>query len=307
MPVLPFLASAPATFIRSTITDQAVRTGSPISMGVRLANATGLIDIMNTQGGLTLNAGAHSLYAAGALANLGSSRGLGPAPDLTVVILVALVAAGYLIRATRLSELEWLSIATAVVAMGAILGYSSFFYHSPDFPAPWLALTVGGAAGALADYRAWRKFAVWAFVLLLACVTALQVRETFPLRQTTAEGMAHKIPAGACLVTDQASLAIAADRFANPPPGCPDIVDALAATLVLTNGKSIQGGAASMPQLVDAWRSWLSKADYLWLSPQGASWRRIPWSVLLPWFHEHFSRVGAPNAGRGTLYVRTHR
>ncbi|HEX4398470.1 MAG TPA: hypothetical protein VH136_12595, partial [Trebonia sp.] len=47
IPVVPFLLSAPATFLRSTITDQAARTGSAVSVGIRLANLTGLIDIFN--------------------------------------------------------------------------------------------------------------------------------------------------------------------------------------------------------------------------------------------------------------------
>ena len=50
LPVLPFLASAPMTFIRSTVIDQAARAGSAVSTGIRLANLTGLIDILNNQG-----------------------------------------------------------------------------------------------------------------------------------------------------------------------------------------------------------------------------------------------------------------
>ena len=32
-----------------------------------------------------------------------------------------------------------------MLATAAIMGYSAFFYHYPDFPAPWLAITVGAA------------------------------------------------------------------------------------------------------------------------------------------------------------------
>ena len=68
-------------------------------------------------------------------------------------------------------------------------------------------------------------------------------------------------------MTDEVSLTIAADRFANLPPGCPDIVDSLADTLVLSNGVSVQGGAKNMPAVVGQWQTWLSKADYVLLSP----------------------------------------
>jgi alpha-1,2-mannosyltransferase len=312
VPVLPFLASAPMTFIRSTITDQADRVGSAVSLGIRLANLTGLIDVLSNSGRLSLNAGAHSMFAAGAQAGLGNSASLGWLPILATAVLVGIVAAGYIVQSRRLTQLEILSLATTVLAAAAVLGYSAFFYHYSDFVAPWLALTLGGAAGALAGHRAVRAIAVRAFAVLIVLVAALQVRETFPVQQPTAEAMAHLIPKGSCLVTDEASLAIAADRFAGLPPGCPDIVDSLASTLVLSNGVSIQGGADRMPQVAAAWQSWLDKADYVWLSPGGASWRRIPWAgssspaapSLLAWFNANFTPDGAYKNSTGQLYVR---
>jgi alpha-1,2-mannosyltransferase len=305
VPVAPFLAAAPLTFIRSTITDQADRVGSTVSLGVRLANLTGLIDILNNKGRISLNAGAHSMYAAGASAGLGDSSSLGWLPALVTVALVAAVAFGYTWQNRRLSQLEWLSVSTAVLASVAVLGYSAFFYHYSDFPAPWLAITLGGAAGALAGHPAWRTTVIRAVAVVIVCVAALQIRETFPLRQTTAEGMAPLIPQGSCVVTDEVSLTIAADRFAGLPPGCPDIVDSLAATLVLSNGVSVQGGAQDMPQVVAAWKAWLGKADYVWLSPGHGSQRRIPWTPeLSAWFNATFAKLGSYSPGRGQLYVR---
>jgi alpha-1,2-mannosyltransferase len=304
VPLAPFLASAPLTFFRSTITDQAARTGSPVSMGVKLANLTGLIDIFTKKGKISLNAGAHSMYAAGASANLGDSSSLGWLPIVATVALVAVIAVGYIWQSRRLTPLEWLSLITAVIASVAILGYSAFFYHYSDFPAPWLALTLGGAAGVLAGRPAWRTIVIRAVAVAIVLVAALQIRETFPLRQTTAEGMAQLIPKGACVVTDEVSLTIAADRF-GLPPGCPDIIDSLAATLVLSNGVSVQGGANRMPQVVAAWQAWLSKADYVWLTPAQGSKRRIPWTpALTDWFNVTFAKLGPYSAGRGQLYVR---
>jgi len=308
IPVAPFLAAAPLTFLRGTITDQAVRTGSSVPIGVRLANLTGLIDILDTKGGIALNAGAHSMFAAGASANVPGSSGVGWLPAAVTVALVAVIAAGYAWQSRRLSQLEWFSLVTTVLAAAAVLGYSAFFYHYADFLAPWLALTLGGAAGALAGRpgRPWLRtvtpIAVWAALLLVA---ALQIRETFPLQQSSGQAMAHLIPKGSCVVTDEASLTIAADRFADLPPGCPDIVDSLAATLVLSNGVSVQGGADRMPRVVAAWKAWLDKADYVWLSPGHGSARRIPWTPgLSAWFNATFAKLGAYRAGTGQLYVR---
>lgn len=308
LPVLPFLAPAPMTFIGSTISDQVARTGSTVSMGVRVANLTGLIDIINTHGVVTFNAGAHSLFAADALAFLGNPAGLGWLPVPGIALLAGVIAAGYIWQFRRRTQLEWLSLATAVLASAAILSYSAFYYHYPDFPAPWLALTLGFAAGALARDWELRAIVVPAFAVLLVLVAGLQIRETFPLRRPTTEAMAHRIPPGSCLVTDEASLAIAADRFADLPPGCPDIVDALAATLVLSNGVSVQGGAAHMPRVVATWRTWLGKADYVWLSPAHGSRRRIPWTpALSAWFNANFTKLRMPRPGTGQLYIRVRR
>jgi len=306
IPLAPFLASAPMTFLRSTVTDQAARTGSAVSIAVRLANLTGLIDVFTAKGRLSLNAGAHSMYAAGASASLGDSSSLGFLPLIATVALIAVIAVGYTWQNRRLSQLEVLSLITLVIASTAILGYSAFFYHYSDFPAPWLALTLGGAAGALAGHDAWRTTIIRAVTVAIVLAAALQIRETFPLRQSSGQAMAHLIPKGACVVTDEASLPIAADRFAGMPPGCPDIVDALAATLVLSNGVSVQGGADQMPEVVAAWKAWLGKADYVWLSPAHGSKRRIPWTPeLTAWFNATFSKLGSYKAGTGQLYVRT--
>jgi alpha-1,2-mannosyltransferase len=305
VPLLPFFVAAPSAFYHSTLTDQADRVGSTVSLGIRLANLTGLIDVFSQGGRLSLNAGAHSMFAGGASANLEGSSSLGWLPIFATMLLAGLIAAGYIWQSRRLTQLEWLSLATAVLACAAIVGYSAFFYHYSDFPAPWLALSLGGAAGALASYPTVRAIAVRAFVVILVLVAALQIRETFPLQQPTAEDVAHLIPKSACLVTDEASLAIAADRFAELPPGCPDIVDSLAATLVLSNGVSVQGGAAKIPGVVAAWQSYFSKADYVWLSPGHASERRIPWTpALSAWFNANFAPLGAYKNGTGQLYIR---
>jgi len=306
VPVAAFFASAPMTFLRSTITDQAARTGSAVPVSVRLANLTGVIDILNTRGKISLNAGAHSMFAGGASASISESSQLGWLPIAAAVALVAVVAVGYTWQSRRLSQLEWLSLATTVLAAAAVLLYSAFFYHYADFPAPWLALTLGGAAGMLAGHPAWRTIIIRAVAVAIVLIAALQIRETFPLRQPSGEAMAHAIPNGACVVTDEVSLTISADRFASTPPGCPDIIDALAATLVLSNGVSVQGGANRMPAVVAAWQGWLDKADYVWLSPAHGSRRRIPWTPQLSaWFNANFTKVGTYSSGTGQLYERT--
>jgi hypothetical protein len=303
--VAPFLLSAPTAFIHSTITDQAVRAGSTVPLGARLANLTGMIDILSNMGRISLNAGTHSMYSAGTSPDLLESSSAGWLPVMATVVLVAVIVICYVLQGRLLSQLEWLAAATAVIAVAAILGYSAFFYHYADFPAPWLALTLGGAAGLLAGRPAWRTLVIDAIAVVLILVAALQIRETFPMRQSTAQALAHLIRPGSCVITDEVSLTIAADRFADTPPGCPVIIDSLAATLVLSNGVSPQGGVNQMPLVVDAWKSWLGKADYVWLSPGHGSKRRIPWTpALSDWFNATFAKLGGYNPGTGQLYVR---
>ena len=305
VPTAPFLATAPVTFIRSTIFDQAARQGSAVAFGVKMANLTGLIDVYSNSGKLMLNAGANSMFAAGEEAGIGDSHSIGWLPLLAAVVLIALLVVGYARQGRRLTPLEWLSLATVVIAAIAVTAYSAFFYHYADFPAPWLALSLGGAAGALAGHRRWSKVAMQVFAVLIVLVTVIQVREMYPLHRSGAQALAAQIPAGACFVTDEASIAIAADRFANPPAGCPDIIDSLAATLVLSNGVSVQGGAQNMPTVVAQWKTWLGKADYVLLSPDMASRRRIPWTAgLSAWFNVTFVKDGSPSPATGQLYRR---
>jgi len=114
------------------------------------------------------------------------------------------------------------------------------------------------------------------------------------------------VPKGACLVADQVSLAIAANRFAAPGPGCPDVVDSLATTLALSGGVSPQGGAGRAPNVVAGWEAIFGQARYVWLS--GNANTRIPWTpALQSWFSGHFRLLAAyPHYGASSLYVRDH-
>jgi hypothetical protein len=305
LPVLPFLLSAPTAFWHSTITDQATRDGSAVPLAVRFAYLTGSIDILNSKGQVSFDAGSHAMYAAGASPGVDLSAGVGWLPYTVAAMLVALVIAGFCWQRRWPTHLEWLALATAAVSAVAILDYSAFFYHYPDFPAPWLAIALGSAAGALAGRQFIRPTLIGTLAALLIVVTAVQFRETGTSREPEAENIAHLIPAGSCVVTDEVSLPIAADRFTASPPGCPVIIDSLAETLVRTNGVSVQGGASQIPAVVAQWRTWFGEADYVWLSPSHNSQRRIPWTpALSSWFNATFVKVGSYSPGTGQLYKR---
>ena len=302
LPTAPFVLAAPATFIRSTLLDQASRIGTFVPVSLRLAHVTGLIDVLNGEGALSLHAGAHSLFAGSVVAYI-SSASPGWLPLAVTAVLVAAIAIGHMRERRRLSHLEWFSLATAALACALILSYSAFFYHYPAFVAPWLALAAGGAAGSLAGSPRFQRMLVTAFVVVILGVAGLQLDEVAPLSAPTSAAVGRLIPMGACVVTDETPLTISANRFASLRPGCPDIIDSLATTLALSHGVSVQGGAARSRYVVAAWQSILSRADYVWLSPGNA--RRIPWThELSSWFRQHFRPVGPYGPITGQLYVR---
>jgi len=309
VPVLPFFAFAPGAFVRSTLFDQASRAGSSVPVSLRLAHLTGLIDVLNGSGHLTLHAGDHSLFA-GAETAVTSTASAGWLPFAVALLAAGLIAIGYAWDPHRPSPLEWYVLATAVAAVAALLWYSAFFYHYPAFAAPWLALSAGSAAGALASAFAGQP--VVRRVLACCCaaavlfVGAFQARELSGLKAPDVYPDKALIPAGSCVVADEISLAIAVNRFTAARPGCPDVLDSLAQTLVLSNGVSIQGGAAALPDVVAAWQSILSRAQYVWLSPNNA--RRIPWTpALTAWFNANFQPLHAHGHGGGVgkVYQRT--
>jgi alpha-1,2-mannosyltransferase len=307
IPVLPFALTAPSVFLRSTLADQAARAGTYVPVSLRLAHITGLIDFLTGAGHFSLNAGLHSLFTSGGAAST-TNASAGWLPFVVTLLCVAVLVLGYVWDPGRPSPLEWFALATATLAVIAVLSYSAFFYHYPDFAAPWLALTAGGAAGALARGLSVRpqvrRVVVAAAGVIVLAAALLQAHEVSGLKAPDVSPDQALIPAGACVVTDETSMAIAADRFTAARPGCPDVIDSLAVTLVSGNGVSVQGGAAALPQVVAEWQSIFSRAQYVWLSP--ANTRRIPWTPALSlWFTTHFQQL-TPVGGRGLgqVYVQ---
>ena len=304
VPVLPFAVTGPGLFVRSTLLDQAVRAGSSVPESLRLAHITGLIDILNGKGQLTLHSGTHSLFVSGGTATAQTASAVW-APLIVTALVIAVIGLGYLLRPGRPSPLEWYVLASCVGAVAAVLAYSAFFYHYADFMAPWLAMSVGCAAGTLGGALARRPGARRSLIalagVLVLGVALFQARELSGLRAVTIYADQAAIPAGSCVVSDEVSLTIAANRFSTRP-GCPAVLDSLATTLVEDNGISVQGGARSSARAVAAWRWIFGHTEYVWLSSD--SERRIPWTnALTHWFHRRFKLLKVHH-GTGRVYQR---
>ena len=109
------------------------------------------------------------------------------------------------------------------------------------------------------------------------------------------------IPPGSCVLTDQASYAIAANRFVSSRPGCVPIADGVGSDYSLSRGRSAATGAQHVPAVRALWMSALRGAQYVWLSP--LSYKRIPWAAreISVYFDQNF--VPVPHGPFG-LYMR---
>ena len=203
----PFALAAPSAFVHQTLLYQVSRVGVATPVSLRLAHLTGLIDVLGRSGKLTVpGTTAHTLFSMGAEASTHIVAAGLKAYAVAAVAIVVIVA-GYLIAPRRRTPLEWFALVTAAAAAAAILGYSAFFYHYPDFPAPWIAVTAGAAAGALAGPlrgAGARRVLAAAVAVVIVAVGAAEARELSNARVPDSPAVAAAlIPKGSCLVADQ--------------------------------------------------------------------------------------------------------
>ncbi|HZR50632.1 MAG TPA: hypothetical protein VFB06_14050 [Streptosporangiaceae bacterium] len=308
VPLLPFVLSGPGTFFSSTVRYQAARTGTSAPESLRLAHVTGLIDFLNYYGHVSW-AGVNSLFAQSVVADTAPARPDG-LPYVVALAFVLVLAAGLFIGRRDIALGEWFAVATAVIALGAILIYSAFFYHYPAFPGVWLAIVAGVALSAIVARLGTlpRRAAVGLVAAVLGAAMVVQLVEVSEVRLPKGlSEISAAIPPGACVFTDQISLVISANRFEAAKPGCPVVLDSLANTLVLTHGVSVQGGAIHNAKAAAAWRAIVSKAQFVWLSPN--VWRRLPWRDGYPpaWFTKEYKQIAPPAGyirGIGNLFER---
>ena len=312
--MLPFAALAPGTFYRSVVVAQLVRVDTVrIPLGYRLHEMTGLTDFTGLTSTLVLS--------------------------LISLLILALVV-GCCVAASRLTGerpplLEQFALAASALTIIAFLWPADFYYHYAGFLAPFLALAIAlpvarfvdalretGAAGPAgrcgrpAPRRpAARLVLRYATPVAIVAVAAMAVAQFVfesslqpPLAPTTpgltsdvVSAASDVIPPGSCVLTDQASYAIAANRFVSSRPGCVPMVDGVGSDYSLSRGRSAATGAQHVPAVRALWMSALRGAQYVWLSP--LSYKRIPWAAreISVYFDQNF--VPVPHGPFG-LYMR---
>jgi hypothetical protein len=304
IPVLPFAIAGPGQFYRSLITAQVGYRAHAVRVGVllRLRNMIGLPYSLGWSQGLLL------------LAVLA----------LVIFVIVTQAAAITVTRPPR-PTLDWFATISAVLIVAMFLWPPQFHYHFAEFLAPFMALTLalpvsrllgGPRPDGLAvtwPRTSGPKAARQAGVAIAAvCAVGLAVVAAFQFRFESASPRVigpiparidSLIPPGACVLSDQVSVTLAANRFVSTDPNCPRMVDSLGTTLALSDGLKPQTGAANVPRVNAAWDQAFSHAQYVILT--ATNQRRIAWSPQLEaYFAGHFSQL-YKSPRKLIVYVRT--
>jgi 4-amino-4-deoxy-L-arabinose transferase-like glycosyltransferase len=290
VPSAPFAAAAPRAFYNSVVVAQLARVGGRVPVWDRLRAMLGL-----TQAIRWPHAGLLWLLA-GVLA-------------VAVVLPVAL----WLVTRRPPARLDWFALVTAVLVGAMFLWPPYFSAHYVTFLAPFLALALAlpvsrlvAAGRPLAGQaRAGRWLGRGTACLLGAGLVAAAVFPTLTTGRRPSpppSEISQVIPAGACVLTDQASYLLAADRFLSRVPGCSQMVDSLGTDLALSGGRRPSTGAAAFPAVRAAWRAAFRPAQYALLSVRNRL--RVPWTPsLLAYLHRHFQPVLRTDVY--TVYART--
>jgi alpha-1,2-mannosyltransferase len=292
IPVLPFAAIAPRGIYQGLVVAQ---VGSRVDATrvpnwYRLQEMAGLTDFQVT----------HSTAVVGAA--------------LVGALVLGMLCLASAVTRQPPTSLEWFAVGSTTLVATAFMWPNQFHYHFAAFLAPFLALAIALPAGRLVqDARRgtaahWPRWcAVGAAGLAITAMAVVQAHSESNLQPhvsyATIVAVRRLIPAGACVVTDQVSLTIVADRFVSDVPGCPVLVDSIGTDYALSHGRNPETGAAKFPALVAVWRSALDRAQYVVLS--GRQSLRVPWNPgLSAYFRHHFTQIMG-NGGGSAVYRRT--
>jgi hypothetical protein len=291
IPVLPFAILAPRRFYDSVVVAQLARTGARTPLAFRLQYLTG---VTAWQPGIVVLS--------------------------VVAVAIAAVVAGTLIAAWRVTghgppPLEWFGVATAAGVIAAFLIPVDFYYHYPGFLAPFLAMALAlPAARALQDRAqpparasraaALRRLAVpmagLAMLVLPVAAGSAEDSKT-PTYASALTAIDRVIPPGACVVTDQVSLLISADRFTSSAPGCSVVVDGTGTSYALGRGRTA-ATAGTVPAVAAVWQQAFRAARYVLLTRYDTY--RIGWTPQIrAYFRDNFASASG-NWAPLQLYIR---
>jgi Glycosyltransferase family 87 len=303
IPVVPFAVAAPRVFYNDVVVAQLARIGASVPIWDRLESMIGI-------------PGSYSWGKSTALA----------AWVALVAFIVITQAAAWLVTHRPPPRLDVFATLSAVLVAAIFVWPPYFSSHYSAFFGPFLALSlalpVSRLATGLVSARQTRHeetgrhgtghpaglwlaragLIVLGLAVVAGAVAMAPTKSRNKARMDSPASAGRVIPPGACVVTDQASYLLLANRFTSDVPGCSQMVDSLGTDLALSDGRRPGTGAAGVPAVEAAWQHAFDHAGYVLLSPKNAI--RIPWSPrLLHYFHTNFRLVKRGFAY--TLYQRT--
>ena len=305
IPVLPFAIAGPHQFYHSLITAQVGYRAHALRVGflLRLRNMIGFpYDLSWSKTTLLL------------------------AVLALVTFVIVTQAAAVVVTHRPPPILDWFVTVSAVLIVAMFLWPPQFHYHFAQFLAPFMAMALALPVSRLlygsepgdgvavswpptSGPKAARRLGVAiasVTAVALAVVTFAQFRFETAVPRVIGPipaAVDQLIPPDACVLTDQVSVTLAANRFESTDPRCPQMIDSLGTTLALSYGLKPQTGAAKVPAVNAAWNQAFSNAQYVILT--GTNARRIPWTPQLKaYLASHFTQIyQAPH--RLTVYART--
>jgi hypothetical protein len=293
-PVLPFLAMAPTGLTNDVVISQFGRANVEHAPPLpRLTNLAGLDLFPHLSNRLSV---------------------------LVLLAVAAVVAIGYLAACragARLpTALDWYAVGGLVAVTGMLLWPYGYWPHYGAVAGPFIALVLALPAGLLRPAERRRQIVP----LMAVCAVAVIVIAALGLRQFATETRLNAltslaaradqlIPPGYCVLTNNPSLTVSADRFASASPDCPAMVDAYGTLLAMTDGRKLLATPQEVRSVTALWSTEFAHAPYVWL--ESGSQGQIPWTAALyAYFTTHFRLLGLVNGPgahdvpEGGLYVR---
>jgi 4-amino-4-deoxy-L-arabinose transferase-like glycosyltransferase len=288
----PFFVLAPGAFLHDVVVTQFARSGvSEPSLYDRLASLVG---------------------SPPSTVPTGLSDHLDRALAVLVAVLIgALVVGSYTIGRTwprrhrgrhgrdshgkgagRLTPLDATAVLVAVVTGTALVEPAAYYYHYAAFFGPLLALMLGLAGGRLGQ-RAPRVLAMCTLaVLVVGAVHAVQTVRASPGGLPNVALIDRLVPAGACVLGDDAPTLVLADRFSSSSPGCTAVTDAFGTTISIDGGYPASTPQGHSAKTVATWLDALEHCNYVVLA-LGYQERRIPWGApaLRNYVGSHFETL----------------
>lgn len=305
------------------------RTGVRRSLSLALGVLTGIVVVMGPFFVSSPRAYVHDVVSSQAnrLSALGSDIGhrlalvtgywplhLGWPWLVVTVALLAALAVRVVQRTTELrhvSELAAFSAVLLVAVTVVLLVANPFYTHYSYFLAPWLSILAGlaivRALPVAPASRVRRAVAVTVVAALaLGTVTAVRSFQAFETtgqneEQTAAARLLLQLHVHACVLSDEISFAVTANRLAKPSKQCPIVLDSYGVQLAEQAETAGDHEARQRQILAQSWKNWLEHARFVLLS--SSFHHRLPWTVSLQrWFHQHFWEYGKDKIAR--LYKR---